>query len=407
MDVNKKDSAIMNAFTLRRLLALMAVLTCLLPLSACSEDRPQPVLTGAEQPGRYLPLLEEQRVGLVVNQTSQVGEQHLVDFLRKEGVDIARIFALEHGIRGDVENGGKVDDGIDGPTGLPIVSLYGGQYAPSEESVADLDWLLFDIQDVGVRFYTYISSLHYLMQACADYGVPLMVLDRPNPNGDYTDGPMLEPEFRSFVGMHPIPLVHGMTVGELAQMINGEGWLQEGARCELTVVPVANYHKSDAYSLPVKPSPNLPNDLSIRLYPSLGLFEGTTVSIGRGTEFPFQVVGHPGDEQGRFEFTPQPIPGASENPKHRGALVRGDDLRALDAQPRFSLRHLIEWSGRTGEPVEEFFSRAGFFDKLAGTDRLRKAIVAGQSEDEIRRSWAGAHQQFIEQRQPYLLYPEG
>lgn len=404
---NKKDSAIMKAFSLRALLSPLVAVLCLLPLSGCSEDRPEPVLTGAEQPERYLPLLKAQRVGLVVNQTSRVGQQHLVDFLRDEGVDIARIFALEHGIRGNVENGGKVDDGVDGPTGLPIVSLYGGQYAPPEASVEDLDWLLFDIQDVGVRFYTYISSLHYLMQACADYGLPLMVLDRPNPNGDYIDGPVLEPEFRSFVGMHPIPLVHGMTVGELAQMINGEGWLDEGARCELTVVPAANYHKSDVYSLPVKPSPNLPNDLSIRLYPSLALFEGTTVSIGRGTEFPFQTIGHPGDKQGEFEFTPQPIAGASENPKHRGSVVTGDDLRMLDNQPRFSLQYLIDWSGRTGESSEEFFSRSAFFDKLAGTDRLRKAIVAGQGEEEIRRSWETQHQQFRERRQPYLLYPEG
>ncbi|KUJ84543.1 DUF1343 domain-containing protein [Microbulbifer flavimaris] len=397
----------MNTFTLRALFSPIVALLCLLPLSGCSEDQPAEILNGAEQSQRYLPLLDQQKVGLVVNQTSRVKQQHLVDFLGDAGVDIVRIFALEHGIRGDVENGGKVADGVDAPTGLPIVSLYGGQYAPSQESVADLDWLLFDIQDVGVRFYTYISSLHYLMQACADYDVPLMVLDRPNPNGDYIDGPVLEPEFRSFVGMHPIPLVHGMTVGELAQMINGEGWLEEGAQCELTVVPVANYRKSDPYSLPVKPSPNLPNDLSIRLYPSLALFEGTTVSIGRGTAFPFQVVGHPADEKGSFQFTPQPIPGASENPKHRGTLVKGDDLRALEAQPRFSLQYLLDWSERTGEPTEEFFSRAAFFDKLAGTDRLREAIMAGQGEEEIRRGWQAEHQAFLEQRQPYLLYPEG
>ncbi|GAA5524446.1 hypothetical protein Maes01_01003 [Microbulbifer aestuariivivens] len=401
----------MKAFSFRRSFsprsAVLLLILGLLSVAGCSKDQPLPaMLNGAEQPERYLPLLGEQRVGLVVNQTSQVGQQHLVDFLRAEGVEIARIFALEHGIRGDVENGGKVADGVDGPTGLPIVSLYGGQYAPSRESVADLDWLLFDIQDVGVRFYTYISSLHYLMQACADFDVPLMVLDRPNPNGDYIDGPVLEAEFRSFIGMHPIPLVHGMTVGELAQMINGEGWLDGGAHCDLTVMPVANYRKSDAYSLPVKPSPNLPNDLSIRLYPSLGLFEGTTVSIGRGTAFPFQVVGHPADSDGKFQFTPQPIAGASENPKHRGTLVTGDDLRTKDARPRFSLQPLLDWGTRTGEPLEEFFSRAGFFDKLAGTDKLRKAILAGQGEEQIRHSWSERHQQFREQRKPYLLYPE-
>ncbi|WP_428821504.1 exo-beta-N-acetylmuramidase NamZ family protein [Microbulbifer sp. MCCC 1A16149] len=362
--------------------------------------------TGAEQADLYLPLLRDQKVGLVVNQTSRVGESHLIDFLRQRQVGLQKIFALEHGVRGNVENGGKVDDGIDGPSGLPIVSLYGGNYAPSAENLTELDWLVFDIQDVGVRFYTYISSLHYLMQACADHQVPLMVLDRPNPNGDYIDGPLLEKPFQSFVGMHPIPLIHGMTVGELAQMINGEGWLDGGAQCALTVIPVANYRKSMTYSLPVRPSPNLPNDLSIRLYPSLGLFEGTTVSVGRGTEFPFQVLGHPGDHQGTFTFTPIPVAGASENPKHKGILLTGDDLRNADSRVRFSLQPLLSWSRRTGESPEAFFSRASFFDKLAGTDQLRKAVMDGTSAKQIRASWQADLAVFREQRQPYLLYPE-
>ncbi|AQQ67272.1 hypothetical protein Mag101_06200 [Microbulbifer agarilyticus] len=361
---------------------------------------------GAEQPELYLPLVKDQRVGLVVNQTSRVGDTHLIDFLRDKNVGVERIFALEHGVRGNVENGGKVDDGIDGPSGLPIVSLYGGKYTPTAESLADLDWLVFDIQDVGVRFYTYISSLHYLMQACADNGVPLLVMDRPNPNGDYVDGPILEREFQSFVGMHPIPLVHGMTVGELAQMINGEEWLQGENRCALTVIPVAGYRKSMAYGLPVKPSPNLPNDLSIRLYPSLGLFEGTTVSVGRGTEFPFQALGHPADREGAFVFTPQPVAGASENPKHNGLELHGDDLRSSDPQSRFSLEPLLSWSKRTGEAPQDFFSRAAFFDKLAGTDALRKAIIAGQDADQIRATWQEGLMAFRTQRQPYLLYPE-
>lgn len=362
--------------------------------------------TGAEQADLYLPLLRDQKVGLVVNQTSRVGESHLIDFLRQRQVGLQKIFALEHGVRGNVENGGKVDDGIDGPSGLPIVSLYGGNYAPSEENLTELDWLVFDIQDVGVRFYTYISSLHYLMQACADHQVPLMVLDRPNPNGDYIDGPVLEKPFQSFVGMHPIPLIHGMTVGELAQMINGEGWLDGGAQCALTVIPVANYRKSMAYSLPVRPSPNLPNDLSIRLYPSLGLFEGTTVSVGRGTAFPFQVLGHPGDHQGTFTFTPIPVAGASENPKHKGILLTGDDLRNADSRVRFSLQPLLSWSRRTGESPEAFFSRASFFDKLAGTDQLRKAVMDGASAKQIRASWQADLAAFRKQRQSYLLYPE-
>ncbi|MCW8126984.1 DUF1343 domain-containing protein [Microbulbifer halophilus] len=381
----------------------LLVLTLLLSVGACADSA---LRTGAEQPGRYLPLLEGGKVGLVVNQTSRVGERHLIDFLRERDLDIERIFALEHGIRGDVENGGRVDDGVDGPSGLPIVSLYGGNHKPSREEVRDLDWLLFDIQDVGVRFYTYISSLHYLMQACADYQVPLLVLDRPNPNGDYVDGPVLEKEYRSFIGMHPIPLVHGLTVGELARMINGEGWLEGDARCDLTVIPVAGYRKQMRYSLPVEPSPNLPNDRAIRLYPSLGLFEGTVVSIGRGTEYPFQVIGHPDDRRGRYSFEPVSMPGASENPKYRGHRLRGDDLRGGDPDERFTLRYLIDWRGRTGESGEAFFSRAEFFDKLAGTDALRLAVLAGKSEAEIRRGWQPALQRYLQRRRPYLLYPE-
>lgn len=366
----------------------------------------QPLRTGAERAGAYLPLLDGQRVGLVVNQTSRVGENHLIDFLRARDVRVQKIFALEHGIRGEVENGGKVEDGVDGPTGLPVISLYGGNYAPGTRQLENVDWLVFDIQDVGVRFYTYISSLHYLMQACADHDVPLLVLDRPNPNGDYIDGPVLEPEFRSFVGMHPIPLVHGLTVGELAQMINGEGWLERGGRCDLTVIPVAGYRKSMEYALPVQPSPNLPNYRSVRLYPSLGLFEGTTVSIGRGTAFPFQVTGHPADARGTFRFTPRPVAGASENPKHRGKQLSGDDLRGAARPGRFSLEYLLDWQGRTGENGEAFFSRPAFFDKLAGTDALRQAILEGQGAAEIRRSWQPGLRAFRERRQPYLLYPE-
>lgn len=381
----------------------LLVLTLLLSVGACADSA---LRTGAEQPERYLPLLEDRKVGLVVNQTSRVGERHLIDFLRERDLDIERIFALEHGIRGDVENGGRVDDGVDGPSGLPIVSLYGGNHKPSREEVRDLDWLLFDIQDVGVRFYTYISSLHYLMQACADYRVPLLVLDRPNPNGDYVDGPVLEKEYRSFIGMHPIPLVHGLTVGELARMINGEGWLEGGARCDLTVIPVAGYRKQMRYSLPVEPSPNLSNDRAIRLYPSLGLFEGTVVSIGRGTENPFQVIGHPDDRRGRYSFKPVSMPGASENPKHRGRRLRGDDLRGGDPDDRFTLRYLIDWRDRTGESGEAFFSRAEFFDKLAGTDALRLAVLQGKSEAEIRRGWQSALQRYLQRRRPYLLYPE-
>lgn len=385
-----------------RLLAWGLAFLCWTSIAAAEEV----LQVGAEQPALYLPLLEGKKVGLVVNQTSRVGEQHLIDVLRGKDVAVARIFALEHGVRGRVENGGKVADGIDGPSGLPIVSLYGSHYKPSEKSLQGLDWLVFDIQDVGVRFYTYISSLHYLMQACADFDVPLLVLDRPNPNGDYVDGPVLDPEFSSFVGMHPVPLVHGMTVGELAQMINGEGWLENAAHCDLKVIPVSGYHHGQSYSLPVLPSPNLPNDLAIRLYPSLGLFEGTTVSVGRGTSSPFQILGHPADTRGEFTFTPHPVPGASENPKHNGTALRGDDLRESSPKHRLDLGPLLDWFTRTGETGDGFFARAAFFDKLAGTDQLRRAILAGESEAQIRAAWQPALRAFREQRKPYLLYPD-
>jgi len=365
-----------------------------------------PLLTGAERPELYLPRLQGKHVGLVVNQTSRVGDQHLIDFLRARGVAVTRIFALEHGVRGNVENGGHVAGGVDGPSGLPLVSLYGSHHAPTARDLQGIDQLVFDIQDVGVRFYTFISSLHYLMQSCADYDVPLLVLDRPNPNGDYIDGPLLEAKFRSFVGVDPLPLVHGLTVGELARMIDGEGWLEHGAHCELAVIPVAGYRKSMHYALPVKPSPNLPNDLAIRLYPSLALFEGTDVSIGRGTDFPFQVIGHPVDTRGTFKFSPHPIAGASENPKHSGEPLRGDDLRGAAADARFTLDYLIDWSTRTGQTPQQFFARPEFFDKLAGTDKLRLAIERGASAAQIRRSWQADLQRFREQRKPYLIYAE-
>ncbi|AFU98709.1 exo-beta-N-acetylmuramidase NamZ family protein [Simiduia agarivorans] len=350
--------------------------------------------------------LKQTRLGLVVNQTSRVGDQHLIDAMLARGVVVQKVFALEHGIRGNVENGGVVEGGRDAMTGLPVVSLYGGKYGPDAEDLTDVDLLVFDIQDVGVRYYTYISSLHYLMQACADHQVPLLVLDRPNPLIDQVAGPVLEPAFKSFVGMHPIPLVHGLTVGELARMINGEGWLDGGAQCQLSVRAVTHYNRNTPYTLPVRPSPNLPNALSVRLYPSLGLFEGTDVSVGRGTDFPFQVLGHPADGNGQFQFTPVPKPGASENPKHNGVMLRGDDLRAVPVSSKFSLSYLLNWYQRLGAQGDAFFTRAAFFDKLAGTDKLRKAIIAGQSQAQIEASWAEDIARFREQRKPYLIYAE-
>ena len=361
---------------------------------------------GAEQTQRYKELLAKKNLALVVNQTSRVGKQHLIDHFLAQDLQVKTIFALEHGVRGDVENGGQVIDGVDAATGLPVISLYGGKYGPDKQDLAGIDVVVFDIQDVGVRYYTYISSLFYLMQACATYDVPLLVLDRPNPLIAQVAGPMLEPKFKSFVGLLPIPLVHGMTVAELAQMINGEGWLEENAICDLTVISVADYHRGLAYSLPVKPSPNLPNDLAINLYPSLGLFEGTSVSVGRGTDLPFQIVGHPLDRRGELYFTPVPKPGASNNPPHQGVSLRGDDLRDVARTHTFSISLVLDWYNRLGASSETFFTRAAFFDKLAGTDQLRKAIIAGKSADQINDQWLPAIETFKRQRQAYLLYPE-
>lgn len=383
-----------------RALLLSIILLLLAPLINA-----QPVV-GAAQLDFIEASLKQKRLGLVVNQTSRVGDQHLIDALLARGVVVQKIFALEHGIRGNVENGGVVEGGRDAVTGLPVVSHYGGKYGPDAEDLADVDLLVFDIQDVGVRYYTYISSLHYLMQACVDHQVPLLVLDRPNPLIDQVAGPVLEPAFKSFVGMHPIPLVHGLTVGELARMINGEGWLEGGAQCQLSVRAVNHYNRNTRYTLPVRPSPNLPNALSVRLYPSLGLFEGTDVSVGRGTDFPFQVLGHPADSKGLFTFTPESKPGASENPKHKGVMLRGDDLRSVPVTVEFSLSYLQDWYRRLGAQGDAFFTRATFFDKLAGTDKLRKAIVAGQTQAQIEASWADDIARFREQRKPYLLYAE-
>src|SRR5690554_1092672 len=287
------------------------------------------ILPGADQPEAYLPLLKGKKVGLVVNQTSILTQQnnlHLVDFLLKEGIKVQKVFVPEHGFRGDADAGEVVKNDTDRKTGLPLVSLYGNNKKPSESAVADVDIIIFDLQDVGLRFYTYISTLHYLMEACAENGKPLLILDRPNPNGEYIDGPVLKEGFTSFVGMHPIPVVHGLTVGELALMVNGEAWLKNGVKCLLTVVPMDHYRHDRVYKLPVQPSPNLPNHLSIRLYPSLCFFEGTEVSIGRGTDYPFQVAGYPDPAFGDFSFTPESRPGASD-PLQKGQLCYGLDLR--------------------------------------------------------------------------------
>lgn len=392
----------------------IACCVVMLLLAACSPTPSQPdtheekLVLGVEQAERFLPLLAGKRVGLVVNQTSMHQQQHLVDYLLSHQVRVQRIFAPEHGFRGDHDAGAHVAAGIDTATGVEIYSIYGSSRKPSEAAMSDLDVVLFDIQDVGARFYTYISSMHYMMAAASEQGIPFVVLDRPNPNGEFVDGPLLDEKFRSFVGMHRIPLLHGMTVAELAQMILGEGWLDTSSPLELHLVPMLNYQRTMRYELPVRPSPNLPNHQSIRAYASLCFFEATPVSEGRGTDFPFQVIGHPtwyvSDSEPPFSFTPRSIPGAASNPKFKDQKVYGQDLRQTPVEG-LQLSYLIEWYQVFAEAGEPFFTAADFMDKLAGTDRLRLAIEQGLSEDEIKASWQADLTEFKQNRAPYLLYP--
>jgi uncharacterized protein YbbC (DUF1343 family) len=366
--------------------------------------------TGAERMGEYLPKLQGKKVAMMVNQTSMVGKSHLVDTLLTQKINIVRIFAPEHGFRGDADAGEKIVDGKDAKTGISIVSLYGSKLKPSAEDLAGVDVLIFDIQDVGTRFYTYISSLHYLMDAAAENKVPLLILDRPNPNGHYVDGPVLDPAFRSFVGMDKVPIVHGLTVGEYAQMLNGEDWLEAGRKCDLQVVICLGYNHNTPYILPVKPSPNLPNARSVLLYPSLCFFEGTVVSVGRGTDKQFQVMGAPKSKAGDYTFTPVSKPGAKD-PPHKGVQCRGFDLtkfavETVRKQSRIRLDFLIDfYKSYPEEEKEKFFNANKFIDKLAGTDQLRKQILAGKTEKEIRDSWEPGLSQYKEMRKKYLLYP--
>lgn len=373
----------------------------------------------AWQTEEYLPLLEGKRVAAVVNHTSLIRQTHLVDSLLGMGVNLTTIFAPEHGFRGEAAAGEIVKDSKDVKTGLPIISLYGKNKKPLPGQLDNVDLVIFDIQDVGARFYTYISTMHYVMEACAEQGKQMLVLDRPNPNGYYVDGPVLNMEQQSFVGMHPIPVIHGLTVGELAQMINGEGWLEGGLTCDLQVIKTVNYEHSDYYSLPVRPSPNLPNDQAINLYPSLCLFEGTVISLGRGTPFPFQVIGYPDPSftepvgvevqvVDTISFVPEDIPGVATNPKHEGELCYGLDLRDEERLARFSLEHLMNFHKRAIDldiSNEEFF-REDFFDLLAGTSKLREQLISGVDETVIRRSWTDDLDAYKAMRTKYLLYED-
>lgn len=362
------------------------------------------IRTGAEQTEQYFPLIEGKRVALTVNQTSLIGEKHLLDSLYNIGIDITRIFAPEHGLRGEADAGATVKDGKDTRTGIQIASLYGKNKKPAPHQLADTDIVLFDIQDVGARFFTYISTLYYIMQACAENGNELIVLDRPNPC-DYVEGPVLEPEYKSFVGMLPIPVLHGCTIGEIARMINGEGWLGNGLQCKLKVIPVSGWKHGQPYSLPVKPSPNLPNDQAIALYASLCPFEGTSVSVGRGTTFPFQVIGSPYTNEYGFCFMPRPLKGSDMNPLHKNTYCYGKDLRDVCPPKGFSLAYVLEFYQLYQTNGKKFFTRPHWFDLLMGTSQVRQGIIKGKSEAEIRAAWHPALQRYKKIREKYLLYP--
>ena len=372
------------------------------------------IITGAEQTGKYLGLLHGKRIGIVANPSSIIGKTSLVDSLNSLGIKIVKIFGPEHGFRGTASAGATVGDSIDAKTGIMEISLYGKKSKPSKEDLADVDLLIFDIQDVGTRFYTYINLLARVMEACADNGKELIILDRPNPNGFSVDGPILDMKLKSGIGMFPIPITHGMTVGELAQMYNGEGWLANQVKCKITVIPLDNYTHKMEYTLPLAPSPNLNTQQSILLYPSLCLFEGTIISQGRGTHFPFTVLGNP-NLKGKytFSFKPVSIKGMAETPLHQDQVCYGLDLRKyntgeLRKSGKINLSWLIEMYKAYPER-EKFFDfrqsrQMGNFDKLAGTTLLKEQIIDGKSEKEIRKSWEPGLSDFKKLRAKYLLY---
>ncbi|MDR1097759.1 MAG: DUF1343 domain-containing protein [Tannerella sp.] len=372
-----------------------------------AKDDANRIIMGAEQTDGIKDLVKNRRVGLIMNQTSILPDgTHLLDALLKEGLNIKKVFAPEHGFRGTDDAGAAIGNSLDRKTGIPVVSLYGRNNKPTAEQLADIDVIIFDIQDVGTRFYTYISTMHYAMEACAGMNREFIVLDRPNPN-DYVDGPVRREGFSSFVGVDPIPVLHGLTVGELARMINGEGWISTGKNsCRLHVIPMKNWRHGQPCSLPVKPSPNLPNDTSVRLYPSLCFFEGTNISVGRGTQFPFQALGNPDKKYGDFTFTPQPVEGMDTNPLYKGKVCYGEDLRDEPFEGGLSLRFLIRFFEKSGNSEKEFFSHADRFDLLAGTDSLRKQLVKGLSEKEIRESWKADLDAYRQIRKKYLLYDD-
>jgi len=387
-------------FVRKEILLWIFIFMVLLPGARAQEGALQ---CAADQPDLYLPLMKGIRVGLVVNHTATARGIHLVDFLVSKGITMKALFAPEHGFRGEADAGEKIGNSVDEKTGIPIISIYGKINRPTQEQLREIDLLIYDIQDVGCRFYTYISTLHYVMEACAENGKPLLILDRPNPNGDYCDGPILQPAFKSGVGVDPIPVVHGCTVGEMAKMINGEGWLKNGLKCDLKVIPVKNYTHESSYSPPIKPSPNLPNHTAIRFYPSLCFFESTSVSIGRGTTFPFQVIGFPDSKFGDFSFTPRSLKGFEMNPLQKDQVCYGQDLRNLQEIPRFTLKYFLDWYHRFKQPGE-FLTRERWFNLLMGNDQVIKMIQAGKSEKEIVDSWQEELGKYQKIRAKYLIY---
>lgn len=393
-----------------RLFLSLLIFSCL----ACTEA--QELQLGAERMEAYLPLLEGKRVALVVNQTSTIGSTHLVDTLISIGVNVVKVMAPEHGFRGEAPDGEKVNDSKDTKTGIQIVSIYGSTKKPSPEMLTDVDVLIFDIQDVGVRFYTFISTMHYVMEAAAENNKQVIVLDRPNPNGMYIDGPVKADDVNSFVAMHPIPIVHGLTVGELAMMINGENWLKpervssknnpkvsgRNPKCDLTVIAMKGWDHSQTYSLPIKPSPNLPNDNAIALYPSLGLFEGTVVSVGRGTNHPFEVIGHPDYTLGSYSFTPQPNEG-SKYPPLEGQECFGQSFLGTEAPRELTLKYLLAYHQELKDDTT-FFS--DYIDLLSGTKDFRQQVEAGMTELEIRATWQPKLDAYKAMRKQYLMYKD-
>lgn len=368
------------------------------------------VKNGADRLEELFPLLENKRISLVVNQTSLVQNVHLLDTLYNKGVHITQVFAPEHGFRGDADAGEFIKNGKDYRTQVPIISLYGKNKKPQPSQLQQTDIMIFDIQDVGARFYTYISTMFYVMQACAENNKELIILDRPNPC-DYVDGPVLDMKYKSFVGILPIPILHGCTIGELAQMINGEGWLGNNLQCPLKVITIEDWKHGQPYSLPVKPSPNLPNDQAIALYPSLCPFEGTSISVGRGTDFPFQIIGSPTTKNLKFRFMPHPMKGSDKHPLHQDTYCYGLNLSSEKNIPKgFSLQYVIQFynyfQNLTKHAEKEFFTRPHWFDLLMGTNQVRLDILKNKTKEQIRSAWQKKLNQYKEIRKKYLLYED-